>query len=134
MAKKDGRFIRLDFGGDFLKGVTTSSLSAAADMIDVTNYESNQFKDYLSGEKGGTITATFLFDPDVSSANFGDIWDAMINGTSTAFVYGNAETGSEVITGSCLVSDVTWDGPKNEASSCSATLTITGQMIRDVAS
>ena len=67
MAKIDGRFIRLEFGaGTFLKGVTTSNVSLSADMIDATNYESNGSKDYLAGEKGGTISATFLFDPDVS--------------------------------------------------------------------
>ena len=135
MAKIDGRFIRLEFGsGTFLKGVTTSNISLSADMIDSTAYESNRFKDYLSGEKGGTISATFLFDPDLSSAGFSDIFDALEGGTSTPFVYGHASTGSEVITGSCLVSALDWDGPKNEVSSCTATLQITGAIVRDVAS
>jgi len=135
MAKIDGRFIRLEFGaGTFLKGVTTSNVSLSADMIDATNYESNGSKDYSAGEKGGTISATFLFDPDVSSANFGDIFDAWEGGTSTAYVYGHASTGSEVLTGSCLVSTLDWDGPKNEVSTCTATLQITGAIVRDVAS
>jgi predicted secreted protein len=134
VAKIDGRFIRLEFGtGTYIKGLTTSSFNGTADMIDATNYESDGWKDFLAGEKGGTITATFLFDDSVSSANTADVINAWLNGTTTAFVWGHHVTGSDILSGSCLISDLTWDGPKNEASSVNATLQITGEVTLDVA-
>jgi predicted secreted protein len=134
MAQKDGRVIRLEINSNFLKGVTTSALSLTADMIDVTNYESNKSKEYLSGEQTATITATFTFDPTVSSANFSDVFNAWKVGTLTAFVYGDATTGSEVITGNCLVSALNWNGPKNEVSTCDVTLQTSGPISIDIAS
>ena len=134
MAQKDGRVIRLEINSNFLKGVTTSALSLTADMIDVTNYESTKSKEYLPGEQTGTITATFTFDPDVSSANFADVFNAWKAGTELPFVYGDATAASDVITGNCLVSSLNWNGPKNEVSTCDATLQITGPVALDIAS
>lgn len=127
MARQDGRFIRLEFDGNFLKGVTSTSIDLAADMIDITNYESDANKEYLSGEKGGTINATFTFDSTVSSANFQDVFTAYDGGTSVPFVYGDVTTSSGVLlSGNVLVSSLNWTGDKNGVSTCDATLTITG--------
>ena len=133
MAQKDGRVIRLEINSNFLKGVTTSALSLTADMIDVTNYESNMSKEYLSGEQTGTITATFTFDPDASSANFSDLFDAWKAGTELPFSYGDS-TRAYDLKGDCLVSSINWNGPKNEVSTCDATLQITGEILLDTIS
>ena len=104
-------------------------INEAYEVLSDANKRSNY--DHFGHDGEGFFTRGFEgFD----FGGFGDIFDAWEGGTSTAYVYGHASTGSEVLTGSCLVSTLDWDGPKNEVSTCTATLQITGAIVRDVAS
>ena len=62
MAKLDGYDILVQTGGVAVVGQTGTSLDFVADMIDITTKDSNKFKEYLAGEKGGTITIDGLYD------------------------------------------------------------------------
>lgn len=134
MARLDGRFVRLQFDSNFVKGVVTSSIDLTADMIDITNYESDANKEFLSGEKSATINVDFTFDSAVSSANFSDLFNAFNNGTLTAFVYGDSNSGGDVLTGNCYVSSLNLTGDKNTVGTCNATLTTSGAITLDIAS
>ena len=134
MARLDGRAIRLEIGGNFLLGVTSSNMDLSADMIDITNYESDRNKEYLSGEKGATISATFTFDSAVSNVGFADLFGTYDGGTSVAFVYGDSTAGGDVLTGNAFISSLSLAGDKNSVSTCDVTLTTTGPIVLDVAS
>lgn len=135
MARLDGRMIRLELDGNYLLGVTDSSFERSVDMIDITNYESNSNKEFLPGERGSTISATFTLDSTLSNVGFDDIVDGVEAGTLYAFVYGDstASTGT-VITGSCYISAYTLNGSKNDVATVDATLQVTGAIVRDTAS
>lgn len=134
MARIDGRVIRLEIGGNFLLGVTTSNIDLSTDMIDITNYESNRNKEYLSGEKGATISASFTFDSAVSSVGFSDLVNTWNAGTSVAFVYGDSTAGGDVLTGNAFISSLSLTGDKNSVSTADVTLTTTGAITLDIAS
>lgn len=134
MARLDGRFIRLEIGGNFLKGVVSSNMDLTTDMIDITNYESNRNKEFLSGEKSATISASFTFDSAVSTVGFSDLVNTWNAGTSVAFVYGDGNAGGNVLTGNAFISSLSLAGDKNSVSTADVTLTTTGAITLDVAS
>lgn len=74
MAKLDGYDILVQTGGVAVVGQTGTSLDFVADMIDITTKDSNKFKEYLAGEKGGTITIDGLYDVDTGNNNTEDVW------------------------------------------------------------
>jgi len=133
MAKVDGKNIRLKIATVFLYGVTTTDLSLEKDMIDTTAYESNGHKEYLAGEGGGTISATILYDEDgTSGGTYNDLFDAWKAGTSVAFIYGGTVTGDEIYSGNCFISSLSLNAPKNESTTASVTLQITGEITAGV--
>ena len=128
MAKLDGYDILVQTGGVTVVGQTGAGLYFLADMIDVTTKDSNKFKEYLAGEKGGTITVDGLYDVTGGTNNTEDVFDDLIAGTEVTWKWGQfATAGEKYFTGSGFISSLNMSGPKNEASTYSITIQVTGE-------
>ena len=128
MAKLDGYDILVQTGGVAVVGQTGTSLDFVADMIDITTKDSNKFKEYLAGEKGGTITIDGLYDVDTGANNTEDVFASLLAGTEVTWKWGKyATAGDKYFTGSGLISSLNMGGPKNEAATYSMTIQVTGE-------
>ena len=126
MAKIVGKYLVVTVGTNIYTALRSSSLELAADMIDVTTADSTGgWKEYLTGELGGTISVEGLYD-HAATDNFGSAFDDMVAGTPLVFKYGEVEGGTSYLTGSAIISSVSCSGDKNDASTYSITLQISG--------
>ena len=125
MAKKDGRVIALQFDAVTLVGRTTSSLSASADMLDATTADSAGWKEYITGEKGATISVGALYDPEAAEG-FSQALLNLTAGTQVAFKWGDVVTGGKYIEGNALVNSVDINGDKNTMMAYTISLQVTG--------
>ena len=127
MAKVDGKNIRLKLDTVLLFGVTSTEISLEKDMIETTTFESAGAKEYIAGEGGGTISATILTDEaGTSGGTYKDLFDSWKAGDVIAFIYGGTVTGDDIYSGNCIISSLSNNNTKNEASSANVTLQITG--------
>ena len=128
MAKLDGYDILVQTGGVAVVGQQGTSLDFVSDMIDITTKDSNKFKEYLAGEKGGTITIDGLYDVDTGNNNTEDVFASLLAGTEVTWKWGKYATpGDKYFTGSAIISSLNMSGPKNEAATYSMTLQVTGE-------
>ena len=128
MAKLDGYDILVQTGGVAVVGQQGTSLDFVSDMIDITTKDSNKFKEYLAGEKGGTITIDGLYDVDTGNNNTEDVFASLLAGTEVTWKWGKyAAPGDKYFTGSAIISSLNMSGPKNEAATYSMTLQVTGE-------
>jgi predicted secreted protein len=125
---KNGSLVAIIIGTKLIAGETTSSISLIRDMIETTHkHTSESAKTYISGEKGGTISVTGCIDPDNSTDyGYSDAYAAYNLGTAVTFKAGSITVGEKHLTGSALISNLTWDGPQNDRSTFTIELQITG--------
>jgi len=112
-------------GSTIINGTLTSDLNVTYDMIDITTKDSNQSKEYLSGEDDATATVEGNYDP-VATEGFEEIFDFGAARTAVTIIFGLQENGDVAFQFDALLSDLTLNGPKNEASNWSATMQKTG--------
>lgn len=127
MAVNNGTDILLSLEASNVNGSTSQSMSNTADMIEVTTKDSNNFKEFLAGELGATINVEGMWD-EGATYGYSDLFAAYKARTAIAFIFGGTTSGDEIYTGSCLISQLDVNGPKNEASTWSATLQVTGEV------
>lgn len=126
MAKIAGKYLVVTVGANIYTALRSSSLDLAADMIDVTTADSTgAWKEYITGELGGTINVEGLYD-HAATDNVGAAFDDLKNGTALTFKYGSVEGGEKYLTGSAIISTLNFGGDKNDAATYSLTLQITG--------
>jgi TP901-1 family phage major tail protein len=129
MSKGSGNLIFIKWGGSGdCVGLTDKSIDFEADMIAVTNQQSSgSWKEFVAGEKGATINFTGIYDK-ASAIGAISMIAQLITGSTTAIAFkiGEKTTGLIKYSGSGYVSNVKVNGPKNDASSYSGTITVTG--------
>jgi predicted secreted protein len=134
MAVKSGTTILLKLATQVVDASITQNLELMRDLLDVTTKDStDNAKEKLAGEKDGNITIEGKFDPATSNYTFADLYDAFNSGSSVAFIYGGTTTGDLVVTGNAVPSNFSWSGPKNDVSTWSCSLGITGPTARSTA-
>lgn len=133
MAVRNGDKILVNKGGVIINATISSDASFSWDMIDVTTKDSNQSKEYISGEDDATVSIEGLYD-DAATEAFVDIYDFGAARTAVTIIFGLQETGNEAYQFSALLSDLSLSGPKNEAASWSATIQKTGPVTKVVIS
>jgi TP901-1 family phage major tail protein len=128
MAKLDGYDILVQTDAVAVVGQTGAGLDFVSDMIEITTKDSNKFKEYLAGEKGGTITIDGLYDVDTGANNTEDVFANLLAGTEVTWKWGKyATAGDKYFTGSAFISSLNMSAPKNEAATYSMTLQVTGE-------
>ena len=121
-----------DISGTLTKvaNATSHSLSLASDMIEVTNKDSAGWKEFLAGEKGGTISVDGRFEEDGSvgsgAYSFKDLMDKLVAGTTLLAVWGSNVTGDVKTSVEVYVSNLELSAPQNDAASFTCSLQITG--------
>ena len=126
MAKIAGKYLTVLVGGTAYTAIRSSSLEMAADMIDVTTADSTGgWKEYITGELGGTINVEGLYDHASAEGTYEAFAD-MVAGTTLTWKYGEVATGTKYLTGDALVSNISVSGDKNDAATYSFTLQVTG--------
>ena len=128
MAKIAGKYLVVQIAGTAYTALRSSSLEIAADMIDVTTADSSGgWKEFITGELGGTITVEGLYDYNATEG-FSDAFADLVAGTSVTWKYGETTSGSKYYTGSALISNVSVSGDKNDAANYTFNLQVTGSI------
>jgi len=133
MAKLDGRLIALQIEGVTLIGRTTSSLNFSADMLDATTADSNGYKEYESGENGGTASVGGLYDPDAAEG-FSEALGYLMAGTKLNIKWGETATGGTYWDCDAIISSVSINGDKNTLMAYTIDLQLTGDWKEQVVS
>jgi predicted secreted protein len=135
MAVKSGTTILLKLATSVVDGTITQNLELMRDLLDATTKDSTgNAKEKLAGELDGTIGVEGKWAENTSNYSVADLYDAMTSGAAVPFIFGGTTTGDLVITGNVIPSNFTWTGPKNEISTWSVNLGITGPTARGTAS
>jgi TP901-1 family phage major tail protein len=130
MGKIVGKYLVVTVGSNAYTALRSSTFEMAADMIDVTTADSTGgWKEYLAGEKGGTISIEGLYDTSATEG-FEEAADDLISGAVATFKYGETESGTTYWTGSGLISSVSITGDKNDGASYSLTIQLTGAVTK----
>lgn len=133
MSVKNGTTIVLKIGTSLLVGETTSSISFSRDMIETTSKSStNQAKTYIPGEKGATISASGIYDPDAVGYGFSEAFGAIDAGTMISWIMGGTTVADPIYYGSAYITSVTKDNPQNDKSTFSIELQVTGEVTEGV--
>lgn len=128
MAKIDGNLIYIEWDGANVVGLTDKSIDFDTDMIPTTNQQSTgNWKTVIPGESGATFNCSGIYD-EAESEGATSLWADLVAGTSVAFKFGqDVATGGAYWSGNGIVTKLTVNGPKNAASSYTATVLMTGK-------
>jgi len=131
MAAIVGKYLVVHAGSNIYTALRSSSLELDNDMIDVTTADSTGgWREFLPGEKGGTITVEGLYDT-TATEGFEEAADDLIAGTAITWKYGQVGAGETFWTGSGYISSCSISGDKNDGASYSLTIQITGAVDKD---
>ena len=126
MSKGSGNLIFLEWDSTDVVGLTDKSIDFSTDMIDTTNQQSTGgWKSYVPGEKGATISFSGIYD-ESGAEGATSLWADLVAGTEVDFKIGEKTTGAAFWSGHGIVSGLTIRGPKNDATSYSGTIQVTG--------
>lgn len=124
MALINGVNMLISADGNNYGCTTNQTLNFVADMIDATCKDTGTFKDFISGEKTGTVSVDALYNVDATEGVV-QVFDDWKNGTEVAVKFGEINTsGGGYFYFNAIVQDATINGPKNEVASYSFTLQI----------
>lgn len=127
--KGSGNLIYIKWGSGTaaaLVGLTDKSVSFESDMLETTDQQSSGgWKEFLPGEKGGTISFSGLYAEDASEGAVTMFAD-LTAGTLCDFKFGEA-TGRVHWSGKGYIKSLEISGPKNDPMSYSGTIQVTGK-------
>ena len=136
MAKNLGYDVLVKLATQTVDGTVTKSINLTTDMIDVTtDLSTGHAKEFLPGETGATLQVEGKVEEGVTT-NYAieDLIDAHIARTALEFVYGKLAAGSMTITGTGYISALNMSSAKGEAQTWSATIQVTGAVVRGTVS
>jgi predicted secreted protein len=128
MAVVNGTAIVIDLDGVIIPCQTDStSFPMEREMIEATCKDSvGSWKTYTPGDKSATFDAVINLDWTESNG-IKDLFSKFDSGTLATFKWGDGTTtGESHFAGSCYVSSLTPDGPRNENATASFTATVNG--------
>lgn len=135
MGKVNGSTILFKIATKLISGQTSGSFQSAMDMIETTTKQStNGAKEFIGGELNRTFSASGCFDPESTDWGFLDAITAQAARTPIAFVYGGVVAGDDIISGNCLISNISKDDPQNDRSTFSLDFQVTGDITQAVVS
>jgi len=127
----NGTLLLLKIDTVLVTAETDSNMNFTVDMLDITTKASTgKWKEFIPGEKTGTVSVTALYD-STDAEGFTQAFADMDNGTSLAIQWGEVTTGEKFYTATGYISNLSVSGPKNEPASYSFDAQITGQPAED---
>ena len=143
-AKRNGTLVLIKVASKLLVGQNSLSYAKAATMIEVSSKTSGNHSEFESGRINETLSVSGIASTDKEStaAGYWEMYDAIEAGTpvTVTFVQYSDETGttpvvgSEQISVSAFVSNLTREDPDNAASTFSVDLQVTGEPTRTTVS
>lgn len=109
--------------------LTTCSLSMSGETIDVTSFDSSDWKDFLFEDKSWTIEAEAFLAFD-GAENINELVDDFLAGTSQVVLLTTGETGDTTFTGSAYITACNVSNAKGSASTVSVTYQGTGALTK----
>lgn len=124
---QNATFIKLQIGAKVLIGETSHSVSASADVIDISSKASGRVRNILPGRVANSISFESLCD-DTNSTDYGysDAHAALKAGTELSFTIIRGAT--TLLTGSGYLSSLSKDNPDNDRSTMSGTIEVDGNL------
>jgi TP901-1 family phage major tail protein len=123
-----------DISGTLTKiaNATSNSFDITADMIDVTSKDSAGWKEFITGEKGYTLSIEGIFEEDGSVGAGGLSWKDVITdltaGTSVTIVMTSNVSGDLKLIGAAFFSNLNLSAPNNDKATFTATIQGTGAL------
>jgi TP901-1 family phage major tail protein len=123
-----------DISGTLTKiaNATSNSFDITADMIDVTNKDSAGWKEFITGEKGYTMSIEGIFEEDGSvgagALSWKDVITDLTAGTSVTIVMTSNVSGDIKLSGAAFFSNLNLSAPNNDKATFTATIQGTGAL------
>ena len=135
---KTGSLVLVKIATKLATGETSGSFSQTSDAIDVSNKLSGRDTNVEYGRMNRTVTVNSIADttPNASYFGFKDAVDAQIAGTKVAVIitgYTDKTAGTDVVSdaylsGTGIITDVSWEFGDNAAQTFSMTIQIDGAL------
>jgi predicted secreted protein len=139
MATKIGTTVFLKLATKLVVGESSTSFKAAQTMIETSNKLSGQDSDFEAGRINRTLSVSSIAstDPQTTTYTFKAALEAQAAGTAIAFILTEytdktgvtPTTGMSKISGSCHISNVSWEAPDNDKMTFSLDLQVTGAVV-----
>lgn len=136
MATKIGTFVLIKVGGKILVGQNSLSYNKTATMIEISSKTSGNRSEFVSGRLNEIISVSGIAGTTKEStlAGYSELYDTIEAGAAvtvlfTEFTDKTGTTpvvGSETVSVSALISNLTWESPDNATNTFSCDLQITG--------
>ena len=111
---------------------TSNSFDITVDMIDVTNKDSAGWKEFITGEKGYTMSIEGIFEEDGSvgagALSWKDVITDLTAGTSVTIVMTSNVSGDIKLSGAAFFSNLNLSAPNNDKATFTATIQETGAL------
>ena len=130
MSVKLGNAILLIVGSATIVAQKSASMSLSRGTIDVTSKDSDaDYREILVARKEGTMQVEAHYDPAAATGTGAlDMVTSFNAGTKVTVKYGETTAAGKYFTASAYITEFSHEGPMDDVSSWSATLTLDGEV------
>jgi len=130
MGYKAGYILKVKIGDTAVVGLRSKELNYEAEMAEATTDDSpEQWREYVPLQKGGTVSAEGLYNPDLTGENLFDFIANLKSGTEVSIYFGGVESGDSYEEASAYINSVTWSGDNTDLQNYSVEMTINGKPV-----
>jgi len=127
MAYKKGLALKVQIDDTAVIGMRSKELNFEADLAEATTDDStDMWKEYVSLQKGGTVSVDGLHNPDLTGEGLDSFITKLKAGTEATVYFGGTESGDSYEEGSAIVNSVTHSGEYTDLQNYSVEMTFTG--------
>jgi len=128
MAIQNGTLIKLYDGSTPIALLTSSDMNLEREMLDVTNKDSANWKEFIEGVKGFTFSGEVFNDP-AQTYNLQDLYTKWDAGTTITMKLSSEVTGEQKFTGSVKITTISLSTPANQPSVVTVDFQGTGALV-----
>ena len=127
MAVIKGQDVYLVLASTVVNGLTSSSFTSSAAMVDVTTQDSLEDAEFLASIRNKTFNFEGK-DDELDTYAFDELFAVVEAGIAIAFVlgYGVKTTGKRILYGSCLISNLVLNNPYDSNAGFTCDCQVTG--------
>lgn len=134
MAEQKGQYYSLSYEATKLGKIINLSLSIDGNQINISNFDSGEFEEFLAGRKNWTISFTCRYDQADTNGQL-NVIDDLLAGNNGAWNFGpeTTTTGDVSYSGTGNPSNITIDAPDDDVMEISGDVQGTGTLTKSVA-
>src|SRR5699024_2325000 len=128
-----GQYYSLSYAAKKLGNITSISLSIDGNQINISNFDSGEFEEFISGRKNVTMSVSTQYDMTDTEGQLKAV-DDLLAGNSGEWVFG-PETpveGDVTFTGNGAPSNVSIEAPDEDVMTLSCDIQISGALTKSV--